>query len=92
MTITLAGNNSMCTWSSAIDAYDCAGGSKVYNISYASGPTLDAGTNMFSMAMCLMVTLGPKTGVSEGESETPITALSDVKESLPPGIVEFGGG
>jgi hypothetical protein len=92
MTITLAGNNSMCTWSSAIDAYDCAGGSKVYNISYASGPTLDAGTNMFSMAMCLMVTLGPKTGVSEGESGTPITALSDVKESLPPGIVEFGGG
>ncbi|MCW1294973.1 MAG: hypothetical protein QXP07_03940, partial [Candidatus Parvarchaeum sp.] len=55
MSITLAGNNSLCTWDPSIAAYTCAGGSKVYNVSYANGPTLDSGKNVFSVALCFMV-------------------------------------
>ena len=66
MSITLSGNNSLCTWDPSIDAYDCSGGSKIYNISYASGPTLDTGTNTFSAALCFMVSYGPPGSPEEG--------------------------
>ncbi len=93
MSITLAGNSSMCKWSSAIDAYDCAGGSKVYNVSYASGPTLDTGTNMFSLAFCVMLTIGPGTGAADGAVEDGVTAASDVLKTLPEDeLVDVGGG
>jgi hypothetical protein len=58
MSITLAGNNSLCSWDPSIAAYTCAGGSKIYNLSYANGPTLDAGKNVFSVALCFMVGYG----------------------------------
>ncbi len=58
MSITLAGNNSLCSWNPSISAYTCAGGSKVYNLSYANGPTLDAGKNVFSVALCFMIGYG----------------------------------
>ncbi|MEM0142876.1 MAG: hypothetical protein QXL94_02845 [Candidatus Parvarchaeum sp.] len=58
MSITLAGNNSLCTWDPSIAAYTCAGGSKVYNVSYVNGPTLDSGKNVFSVALCFMVGYG----------------------------------
>lgn len=59
MSITLSGNTSLCQWVPAIDAYTCAGGSKIYNVSYANGPTLDVGKNIFSFDLCVMVGLGP---------------------------------
>ena len=65
MSISLSGNNSLCKWDQATDSYNCAGGSKIYNISYASGPTLDAGNNMFSAALCFMLGNGPSLGSSE---------------------------
>ncbi|MCL4372982.1 hypothetical protein M1384_02865 [Candidatus Parvarchaeota archaeon] len=58
MAITLTGNNSLCTWDPSIAAYTCAGGSKIYNLSYANGPTLDSGKNIFSIALCFMVGYG----------------------------------
>ena len=58
MSITLAGNNSLCSWDPSIAAYTCAGGSKIYNLSYANGPTLDSGKNIFSVALCFMVGYG----------------------------------
>jgi hypothetical protein len=84
MSITLSGNNSLCSWNSAIDAYDCSGGSKIYNISYASGPTLDAGTSTFSVALCFIVSIGPpgsfagkaSDAANEIEEETPRLATS----------------
>ncbi len=87
MTITLSGNNSLCTWSPAIDAYDCAGGSKVYNISYASGPTLDSGENMFSMAFCVMLTVfpihgAPAAGEAEDEANSVITNVGAASRAL----------
>ncbi|MEM3844483.1 MAG: hypothetical protein QXU98_02065, partial [Candidatus Parvarchaeota archaeon] len=58
MSITLSGNTSLCQWVPAIDAYTCAGGSKIYNISYAAGPTLNVGKNVFSFDLCVMVGIG----------------------------------
>ena len=58
MSITLAGNSSLCTWDPSISAYTCAGGSKVYNVSYTNGPTLDSGKNVFSVALCFMIGYG----------------------------------
>ncbi|MGC8533772.1 MAG: hypothetical protein ACP5MV_04070, partial [Candidatus Parvarchaeum sp.] len=75
MSITLAGNNSLCTWDPSIAAYTCAGGSKIYNISYANGPTLDSGKNVFSVALCFMVGYGfggvggSETAAKEGVDE-----------------------
>ncbi len=96
MTITLAGNNSLCTWDPSIAAYTCAGGSKVYNISYANGPTLDSGKNVFSVALCLMVGYGfggvggsansAKEGEDVGQAVQEATrdALTDsIRESAP---------
>jgi len=81
MSITLAGNNSLCTWNPSIAAYTCAGGSKVYNISYANGPTLDSGKNVFSVALCFMVGYGfggvggSETAAEEGVDEaTQVTS------------------
>ncbi|MGC8699053.1 MAG: hypothetical protein ACP5RE_02600 [Candidatus Acidifodinimicrobium sp.] len=59
MSVTLSGNTSLCQWVPAIDAYTCAGGSKIYNISYAAGPTLDVGKNVFSFDLCIMVGILP---------------------------------
>ncbi len=61
MRITLSGNNSLCQWSAATDKYNCAGGSDIRNISYASGPTLDVGTAEYSFAICFMLSVGPKS-------------------------------
>jgi hypothetical protein len=58
MSITLNGNNSLCSWDPSISAYTCAGGSKIYNVSYSNGPTLDSGKNVFSVALCFMVGYG----------------------------------
>lgn len=77
MTITLNGNNSLCSWDPAISAYTCAGGSKIYNISYANGPTLDSGKNVFSMALCFMVGYG--FGGAGGSEET--SAASDAVDA-----------
>ncbi len=74
MSITLNGNSSLCTWDPSIAAYTCAGGSKVYNISYANGPTLDSGKNIFSIALCFMVGYG-FGGV--GGSKSAVTETAD---------------
>ncbi len=74
MTVTLNGNTSICQWAPAIDAYTCAGGSKIYNVSYASGPTLDVGNNFFSVALCVMIGYMP-FGASVG-SEVSDSAKS----------------
>lgn len=66
MSITLNGNNSLCSWNPSISAYTCAGGSKIYNVSYSNGPTLDSGKNVFSIALCFMVGYG-FGGVGGGE-------------------------
>ena len=78
MQISIAGNNSLCTWSPAIDAYSCGGGSKIENVSYAAGPTLDAGQNTFSAALCFMVGLGPKVPTSAAKDAA--SAASDAGE------------
>ncbi len=85
MQITLSGNNSLCTWDSAIDAYNCAGGAKIYNVSYTTGPTLDTGQSMFSVALCFFLTVGPKGGKgvfgSGGEASSESTSLALRSES-----------
>ena len=75
MSITLNGNNSLCSWNPAISAYTCAGGSKIYNLSYANGPTLDSGKNVFSIALCFMVGYGFG---GAGGSEEGVTEAADV--------------
>ncbi|MCL4398193.1 MAG: hypothetical protein M1322_02535 [Candidatus Parvarchaeota archaeon] len=92
MTITLAGNNSLCTWDPSISAYTCAGGSKIYNVSYSNGPTLDSGKNVFSVALCFMVGYGfggvgnskgvVKDGVGEAEQITREEATTEVDSIL----------
>ncbi len=79
MSISLSGNNSLCKWDQATDSYNCAGGSKIYNVSYASGPTLDAGNNMFSAALCFMLGNGPSLG---GSSSEMAVAGEDAANSL----------
>ena len=87
MSITLAGNNSLCTWNPSIAAYTCAGGSKVYNVSYANGPTLDSGKNVFSVALCFMIGYGfggvggSEDAAKEGTDEaTQLTARETSNE------------
>ncbi len=65
MQISLAGNSSLCSWNPASDAYDCSGGSKIYNLSYATGPTVDSGQGMFSVALCFTL------GYGFGKFKTP---------------------
>lgn len=88
MTITLAGNNSLCTWDPSISAYTCAGGSKIYNVSYANGPTLDSGKNVFSIALCFMIGYGfGGVGSSEGlAKEGSGEAAQVTKEELQNGL------
>lgn len=86
MSITLAGNNSLCSWDSAIDSYDCSGGSKIYNVSYASGPTLDTGTSTFSVALCFILTIGPPGGSEQKAGAEAVdvgteTALRDAADA-----------
>ena len=82
MSITLSGNNSLCTWNPSIDAYDCSGGSKIYNISYASGPTLDTGTNTFSAALCFMISYGPPGSSGEEEGAQATTTVAKETSTL----------
>ncbi len=80
LSITLSGNNSLCTWDPSTDAYNCGGGSKIYNVSYASGPTLDVGTNTFSVALCFMLTVGPpgpKAASAADEASAEVDSLSE---------------
>lgn len=72
MSISLSGNSSVCTWQPAIGAYTCNGGSKIYNLSYATGPTLDSGKNIFSVAVCFLVATGPP-GTSKAKQATSAT-------------------
>ena len=92
MSITLAGNNSMCTWNPSIAAYTCAGGSKVYNVSYANGPTLDSGKNVFSVALCFMVGYGfGGVGGSEDTAEEAVdTAAQVTKDEVATGLESAG--
>ncbi|MCL4396808.1 hypothetical protein M1494_00465 [Candidatus Parvarchaeota archaeon] len=78
MSITLAGNNSLCTWDPSIAAYTCAGGSKIYNISYANGPTLDSGKNVFSVALCFMVGYGFGVGSSANVADEGVDEAAQV--------------
>lgn len=78
LSITLSGNNSLCSWNPSIDAYDCGGGAKIYNVSYASGPTLDAGTSTFSLALCFMLTVGPPGGAFGKSASAADTAAEEV--------------
>lgn len=89
MSITLAGNNSLCSWNPSIDQYTCAGGSKVYNLSYANGPTLDSGKNIFSVALCFMVGYGfgagggPATTDEVAEEAAKVTSEEAASELDP---------
>jgi hypothetical protein len=88
MSITLNGNNSLCSWDPSISAYTCAGGSKIYNVSYSNGPTLDSGKNVFSVALCFMVGYGfggigdSQTVVKETSDEAAQIAKQEVQDSL----------
>ncbi len=81
MSITLSGNTSLCQWVPAIDAYTCAGGSKIYNLSYAAGPTLDVGKNVFSFDLCVMLGILP-FGSSYSEADEVSAAVSDTDEAF----------
>ncbi|MCL4399246.1 hypothetical protein M1293_01920 [Candidatus Parvarchaeota archaeon] len=94
MSVTIAGNTSLCSWSSAIDAYTCAGGSKIYNVSYASGPTLDSGKNIFSGALCVMIGTFPIGKIFKGSSavSTALTGGEDaasIAGDIPESIASF---
>ncbi len=92
MSITLAGNNSLCTWNPSIAAYTCAGGSKVYNVSDANGPTLDSGKNIFSVALCFMVGYGfGGVGGSEDTAEEATDEAAQVtKDEATTGLDSAG--
>ena len=78
MSISMSGNSSVCTWQPSIGAYTCNGGSKIYNLSYATGPTLDSGKNMFSVALCFLIGSGiPGTG----KADEATAAANTVTES-----------
>ena len=81
MSITLSGNTSLCQWVPAIDAYTCAGGSKIYNISYAAGPTLDVGKNVFSFDLCVMLGILP-FGSSYDEVDEVSAAVSETDQAF----------
>lgn len=77
MSISLSGNSSVCTWQPSIGAYTCNGGSKIYNLSYATGPTLDSGKTMFSVALCILVGTGPP---GDRTAEEATTAAADTAD------------
>ncbi len=90
MQISLAGNSSLCSWNPASDSYDCAGGSKIYNLSYATGPTIDSGQSSFSVALCFMVGVLPTKGAI-GKLRSLFGAGTSTAESTTLAAVEGAG-
>jgi hypothetical protein len=75
MQITIYGNNSLCTWDPSLLAYVCKGGSKIANLSFAEGPTLDPGVEQFAGGICLSVMLNP-LGKFGGAAEDEASQIS----------------